>query len=367
MANEIAQVATRLPFPIEAKNAYGLDADSWRVLTEAIFPAAQTAQSVMLALAYCKSRNLDPMKRQIHIVPVWDSKKKCLVETIWPGIGEIRTTASRTGSYAGKDKTAFGPNITKTFSDGKSTATVTFPEWAQLTVYRMVQGVRCPFEGPRVYWTETYATKGYDSEVPNNMWADRPSGQLEKCAEAAALRAAYPEELGNVYAAEEVEGRKFESIGRTAEGAELLKPMPQRKSETAAAPKAEPPPVDRQATPPPAAPTPAPTAGHSGEFRGLLTKIDSFPFDRKDRKTGAVTGQGKGYLLISGDKTFVTFSTTDLKIAEEAMGAAVPVWIKWEHKVGKLNPHIVDKGIEALIPDLDDSPEDLPDEPGMNG
>jgi len=41
------------------------------------------------------------------------------------------------------------------------------------------------------------------------MWAKRPRGQLEKCAEAAALRRAFPEEIGNEYAAEEVEGQAF--------------------------------------------------------------------------------------------------------------------------------------------------------------
>jgi hypothetical protein len=32
---------------------------------------------------------------------------------------------------------------------------------------------------------------------PNSMWQKRPRGQLDKCAEAAALRAAFPEELGD--------------------------------------------------------------------------------------------------------------------------------------------------------------------------
>jgi hypothetical protein len=39
------------------------------------------------------------------------------------------------------------------------------------------------------------------------MWRRRTRGQLDKCAEAAALRAAFPEELGNDYSAEEMEGQ----------------------------------------------------------------------------------------------------------------------------------------------------------------
>ena len=38
------------------------------------------------------------------------------------------------------------------------------------------------------------------------MWLKRPRGQIEKCAEAAALRSAYPEEIGNEYVPEEMAG-----------------------------------------------------------------------------------------------------------------------------------------------------------------
>ena len=44
------------------------------------------------------------------------------------------------------------------------------------------------------------------------MWGKRPRGQLDKCVEAAALRKAFPEELGNVYAAEEMEGRTIDGV-----------------------------------------------------------------------------------------------------------------------------------------------------------
>jgi hypothetical protein len=55
---------------------------------------------------------------------------------------------------------------------------------------------------------ETYARQGA-SELPNSMWAKRTRGQIEKCAEAGALRKAFPEELGNEYSAEEMEGQRF--------------------------------------------------------------------------------------------------------------------------------------------------------------
>ena len=86
-------------------------------------------------------------------------------------------------------------------------ATVTFPEWAEVTVYRLVNGVRCPFS-EMVFWEEAYARQG-KSPIPNEMWQKPPRGQLLKCAKAASLRAAFPEEAGE-YTAEEMAGKVIE-------------------------------------------------------------------------------------------------------------------------------------------------------------
>ena len=72
-------------------------------------------------------------------------------------------------------------------------------------MYRLVNGVRAPWVGPKVFWLETYATAKRDTDAPNEMWRNRVFGQIEKCAEAAALRAAFPEEIGGDYIPEEVE------------------------------------------------------------------------------------------------------------------------------------------------------------------
>jgi len=194
----------RLPFPAAAET-YGISVENWRVLVDAIYPNASSMESIILAAAYCRNRNLDIMKRVVHIVPIYSKAQGCYVDTVWPGIAEIRITAHRTHDYAGHDEMVFGPDTTMRLGE----VLMTFPEYCQLTVYRLVGGMRCPFPGPRVRWLETYATVKRDSEAPNEMWTNRPYGQLEKCAEAAALRAAFPEELGNEYAAEEVEGRTF--------------------------------------------------------------------------------------------------------------------------------------------------------------
>lgn len=179
---------------------FGVAPDAWKALVEAVFPLATSIDSIVLALSYCRARKLDPFKRVIHIVPIWNKDLKKMVDTIWPGIGELRTTAFRTGCYAGRGATTFGPDTTMKVGE----AMITFPEWAQVTVRRLVKGVLVEFAGPQVYWLETYATQSRNDNSPNSMWSKRPRGQLEKCAEAAALRAAFPEEVGDEYAVEEV-------------------------------------------------------------------------------------------------------------------------------------------------------------------
>jgi hypothetical protein len=147
--------------------------------------------------------------------PVPSSALRQEVETVWPGIAEVQITAARTGLWAGLDSPKFGPDQTKTFSGSvkrneqwiEAQAIVTFPEWAEVTVYRLVNGIRCPFS-ETVFWEEAYARQG-KSSLPNEMWQKRPRGQLLKCAKAASLRAAFPEEAGE-YTAEEMAGKVIE-------------------------------------------------------------------------------------------------------------------------------------------------------------
>lgn len=197
----------RLPFHPAVEERFGIDRASWKALVEAIFPNATSVESVILALSYCRARNLDPFKRNVHIVPIWNKELGCLVDTIWPGIGELRTTAFRTGEYAGRSETEFGADITAKVGNVE----MTYPEWARVSVFRMIKGQRVEFSGPRVYWIETYATAKRTDDSPNEMWRDRPRGQIDKCAEAAALRAAFPEEIGGDYAHDEI--RPFERGG----------------------------------------------------------------------------------------------------------------------------------------------------------
>ncbi len=214
--NGATQIQCRLPVAPTALAEIGVDPGTWKVLVESIFPSAKTAEGVGLAVQYCRARGLDIMKRPVHVVPMWSKTLGREVETVWPGIAEVQTTAARTGLWAGMDPPKFGPEQTRTFRgsvwrDGRQESgqvEVSFPEWVEFTVYRLVNGTRCPFTEV-VFWGETYARAG-KGEMPNDMWQKRPKGQLLKCAKAAALRAAFPEEAGE-YTAEEMAGKVIEA------------------------------------------------------------------------------------------------------------------------------------------------------------
>lgn len=207
---------SRLPISPAVAREFDVSSAQWRVLVDQIFPNAKTVEAITMALSYCRSRNLDIFKKPVHIVPMWSTALGRMVETVWPGIAEIRTTAARTGEYAGIDEVQFGPMVERTFSGQTGSGnraetiskTVRFPEWASVVVYRFVKGQKIAFH-TKIFWEETYASVG-KSDVPNDMWARRPRGQFDKCVEAAALRKAFPEEVGSMYAAEEMEGRAID-------------------------------------------------------------------------------------------------------------------------------------------------------------
>lgn len=171
------------------------------VLKASLYPGAADA-SVALVLSYCRAADLDPMQKPVHIVPMWDKAAGGMRDVIMPGVGLYRTQAARSGQYAGVSEPEFGPDVTAKLGG----VDVTYPAWCRVTVRRMLpSGQICDFTA-REMWTENYATVKRDSLAPNAMWSKRPYGQLAKCAEAQALRKAFPE-FGAQPTAEEMEGK----------------------------------------------------------------------------------------------------------------------------------------------------------------
>lgn len=172
-------------------------------LKTSLYPGATDA-SVDMVLAYCAAAGLDPMQKPVHIVPMWDSKSRVMRDVVMPGIGMYRVQAARSGQFAGISEPEFGPMVTERIGSRN----LTFPEWCRVTVRRQLASGHIAEFTAVEYWVENYAIKGGkdQDQSPNAMWSKRVRGQLAKCAQAQALRMAFPE-FGAMPTAEEMEGK----------------------------------------------------------------------------------------------------------------------------------------------------------------
>jgi phage recombination protein Bet len=146
-------------------------------------------------ISVARARGLDPILNQIHAVKrkVKVSKNPDKYEermTIQVGIDGFRLIAARTSEYAGCDRTIFD------FNEKNELLA------AEVTVYRLVQGQRCAFTAV-ADWDEFFP-----GEVQGFMWKAKPKTMLGKCAEAQALRKAFPNDLAGLYEPAELEVRE---------------------------------------------------------------------------------------------------------------------------------------------------------------
>lgn len=208
--NAVVQVEQQLGVSIKDFN---LDESMWSALTSSIFPGAKP-ESIIMAVEYARARHLDIMKKPCHIVlmSVKDAKtgQSSWRDVIMPSITEHRITATRTNQYAGQDAPVFGPMVQIKFGN----VTHTVPESCTVTIYRIIHGDKVPFCHTEYFEEACSTTK---EGGLNSMWTKRKRGQLAKCAEAGALRKAFPEEIGNEYTVEEMQGKEI-TIG----GSELF-------------------------------------------------------------------------------------------------------------------------------------------------
>lgn len=174
-----------------------------KVLQHSLYPGASVG-SIMMVLDYCKAAGLDPMMKSVHIVPMWNSKLGQMTDVVMPGVNSYRVAAMRSGECAGVSEPEYGPDVAGNIGG----AAITYPQWCKVVVKRRLRTGEIVDFVAREFWLENYAVKGgkEKSIAPNAMWSKRPYGQIAKCAEAQALRKAFPE-LAAAPTAEEMEGK----------------------------------------------------------------------------------------------------------------------------------------------------------------
>lgn len=133
-----------------------------------------------------KRYSLNPLANQIYPQLKSENDPAKRAVTYVAQIDGYRLIADRTGAYCGNDDPVFDEEQT--------------PLKATVTVYKLVSGVRCPFSA-------TARWKQYLPAFENQqfMWKRMPHLMLGKCAEALALRKAFPAELSGLYTAEEMQ------------------------------------------------------------------------------------------------------------------------------------------------------------------
>ena len=139
----------------------------------------------------CQRSGLDPFKGQIHFRKHGDGRVVFIT-----GIDGYRTLAEESGLYAGSDEYIYDEGLKEYqhIQTGRP-----FPTTATATVYKIVAGQRVPFTAT-ARWEEYYP-----GDKQGFMWRKMKYLMLGKCAEALALRKAFPQKTMDLYIKEEME------------------------------------------------------------------------------------------------------------------------------------------------------------------
>lgn len=160
-----------------------------QLIKSQIAPKA-TDDELRLFLYQCKRTGLDPLTRQIYAIHRWNSAQQREVMIIQTSIDGFRVIAERSGDYAGQDEPVFSEQ------DGKIIS-------CKITVYRFRGGRRYPAAVGVAYMSEYLPVDKQGK--PTGLWSKMPHTMLAKCAEALALRKAYPQDLSGLYTADEMQ------------------------------------------------------------------------------------------------------------------------------------------------------------------
>jgi phage recombination protein Bet len=279
-----------------------------QTIKTAIFKGAEESE-LKLFLHDCQRQGVHPLDRLIHPTIRTDKSGKRTYTAI-TSIDLFRSRAEDTGFYAGNDDPVFSG--TPKGDDFKAT----------VTVYKIVHGVRCPFTAT-ARWSE------YKPAPPNDfMWNKMPCGQLGKCAEALALRKAFPRQLSKLYVHEEME-----QANNPPQDQHESAPTPAPAKPTKAKPKRDGddaekvPTIVVDASEPGEPGSDAQVSRPEGCFRTAVLKVQVKNGEKKDKtpwtRTGIEMRDEAGAAFWAN-----TFSTTDGAIAKKCLEGGLDAWVK---------------------------------------
>lgn len=182
------------------------------------YGAKLTDSEFALFISTAQRLGLEPGRQLFAVKRKDGGEEKMVLQT---GIDGYRAIAARTGELDGCDAPQWcgEDGIWREVWSAK-----TPPHAAKVVVYR--KGCAHPFAAV-VNYREYKQTK-HNGEV-NAMWERMPANQLAKCAEAAALRKAFPSTIDGVYIDEEMD--QADNVRGAEELADLLRAMEAAKDE----------------------------------------------------------------------------------------------------------------------------------------
>jgi phage recombination protein Bet len=157
-----------------------------------------TDQELELFVRQCERTGLDPFARQIYAIKRYDASVKGEVMQTQVSIDGLRTLAANTGEMAGQE----GPYWC---GDNGLWHDVWLadepPKASRVVVARIIPDGVAGFTGVAL-WSSYCQTK--KDGTPTRMWEQMGPEMLAKCAEALALRKAFPQSLSGLYTGDEM-------------------------------------------------------------------------------------------------------------------------------------------------------------------
>lgn len=252
----MSAVASLVQVPEKADLSVRFTPEQKQIILETCCGGASESEAQAL-IEIAQARGLNPILGECYFVRRYDKESRRERWAVQASIDALRIKAEQTGLYAGQDEPEYEYD-----ANGR-------------IVLARVRVFRRDWPRPAVgvaRWSEYVQTTREGN--PTRFWAQMPHNQLAKCAEALALRKAFPAVLAKLYTAEEMAQADSEAPAATRAPVATIAHAPAPEL-----PPAPTPPPPAAAKPPakaaPKAPPPPPTPKPSPELDALSSAFEA--------------------------------------------------------------------------------------------